>query len=92
MDISSTFTHTDGALESGNDIETLSMTVQNAIQHAASLPNCIGFTFENPQADAGGNVVQIFFKSSKNMFNADNSEGWQTYTRQSGDFIYLGKT
>ena len=80
LDTMATYMHKIGALGGGNDIEKGSYTVKDAKMHASKLPACAGFTFchGGKMGQAGGEVVEVFFKSSD---EGNGDPAWQTWTK-----------
>ena len=68
--------HKIGALGSGDDIETGTYFVADALVHAGQLEGCAGFTFCSTEASGGCQEVECYFKSTQ---DGNDDPEWQTY-------------
>lgn len=67
---------TKGALMSGSDIFTQTMTLPAAVKKCQSLPDCKGFTVNEPEQPPLDKKVTVYFKKKWQLSEA---EGWISY-------------
>ena len=65
--------HRVGALGGGNDLESGTYTLQNAVLHCLKMPRCVGFTYQGVPHQQG--QLMCYFKSSG---EGNQDPHWQT--------------